>query len=106
MAQLGRAHVVRFCRNRLSSVSLFSTGSGRPSKNVELTSVRYPEVLKSKREFAKLTPEDVQHFRSILGSNHVLTEDIEGYNVDWLGTVRGQSECVLKPKTTAQVTPA
>jgi hypothetical protein len=29
-------------------------------------------------------------FREILGPTRVLTEDIEGYNVDWLGTVRGQ----------------
>ena len=42
-------------------------------------------------------------FRSILGSSHVLTEDIEGYNVDWMSSVRGQSECVLKPRTTEEV---
>lgn len=47
--------------------------------------------------------DDVSHFKSILGDSRVLTEDIEGYNVDWLGSVRGQSECVLKPKTTEEI---
>lgn len=44
-------------------------------------------------------------FESILDSNRVLTQEDEliGYNTDWLGTVRGQSKIVLKPKTTEEV---
>ena len=30
-------------------------------------------------------------------------DELEGYNTDWLKTVRGQSRCVLKPKTTQEV---
>ena len=32
-----------------------------------------------------------------------ITISIQGYNTDWLNTVRGQSKIVLKPKTTEEV---
>ena len=54
----------------------------------ELTSKRYPLI--KRKDFAKVTDEDVGYFRSVLGGDvRVLTEDLEGYNADWLGIVRG-----------------
>lgn len=32
-----------------------------------------------------------------------MTENLEGYNTDWMNTVRGQSQLVLRPQNTEQV---
>ena len=94
-----------------------------------LTSHRYPGLKRG--DFAKLTSADVDHFKSILDENRVITNEDElsgcphcfsfyqshskmsliffgclkkpGFNTDWLRTVRGQSQLVLKPKTTEEV---
>jgi D-lactate dehydrogenase (cytochrome) len=50
-----------------------------------------------------LNEDDVKHFRTFLGENGVLTEDLRFYNVDWLGKYNGHSKIVLRPKTTEQV---
>lgn len=73
------------------------------SSTVELTSVRYPE--EKRGNYARLESDDIGHFKHILDENRVLTqpEEIDGYNTDWLRTVRGQSQLVLKPKTTEEV---
>jgi hypothetical protein len=57
--------------------------------DVELTSIRYPGVQRG--SFAQLNDKHVQHFRSILPSERVITdaEDVAAYNVDWLRMVRG-----------------
>ncbi|XP_021937077.1 D-2-hydroxyglutarate dehydrogenase, mitochondrial isoform X3 [Zootermopsis nevadensis] len=70
---------------------------------VELTSVRYPGVRRG--NYAQLSDRHVQHFRSILPKERVITEteDVAGYNVDWLRMVRGVSQIVLKPKITEEV---
>ncbi len=54
--------------------------------------------------------DDVKHFGSILPhSGGVLTlkngtpDDLEPYNTDWMQKYRGQSQVVLRPKTTQQV---
>jgi hypothetical protein len=59
---------------------------------VELTSVRYPGVQRG--SFSQLSDKHVQHFRSILPKERVITDadDVAGYNVDWLGMVRGWYE--------------
>ncbi|KAL0480498.1 D-2-hydroxyglutarate dehydrogenase, mitochondrial [Acrasis kona] len=51
----------------------------------------------------QLEEEDVNHFKSIVGESGVLTTDIEGYNTDWLGKYKGQSQLVLRPKNTQQI---
>ncbi|KAJ4443708.1 hypothetical protein ANN_05383 [Periplaneta americana] len=73
------------------------------SSKVELTSVRYPGVKRG--NYAQLSDKHVQHFQSILPKERVITDlsDVESYNVDWLGMVRGASQVVLKPKTTEEV---
>ncbi|XP_044268012.1 D-2-hydroxyglutarate dehydrogenase, mitochondrial [Tribolium madens] len=69
----------------------------------ELTKDRYPHVKRG--EFAKLDHNHLRFFRELLGENRVLTDpsDCEIYNVDWNRNVRGYSECILKPKTTQEV---
>jgi len=71
------------------------------SSRVELTATRYPKV--KRMDFSRLQEEDFKSFEAILGSNNVLKEDLEAFNTDWMGTVRGQAEVVLRPRTTEEV---
>ncbi|KAF2455641.1 D-lactate dehydrogenase 2 mitochondrial precursor [Lineolata rhizophorae] len=80
------------------------------SKSVAYTSDFYPGI-KRNPNFARLTPEHVSFFKSLLGSASGLvdgvstdaTEDIEPYNVDWMRKYRGRATLVLKPESTEQV---
>ena len=56
---------------------------------MELTSVRYPHLKRG--PFSQLTDSDVTHFSQLLGAERVLTEDLDGYNTDWMRSVRGGS---------------
>ena len=61
------------------------------TRNPEFTSIRYPQV--SRGQYSQVTSDDVAYFRSVLPADgQVLTaeDDLEGYNVDWLQTVRGR----------------
>jgi len=70
---------------------------------VESTAVRYPNLKRG--NYGKLSDKNVKFFQSILEPHQVITDpsDIEGYNVDWLNTVRGSSSLVLKPKSNEEV---
>lgn len=62
---------------------------------------RYPT---NRGKFAELTEKDVAHFESILDKNRVLLgDDAQGYNIDWMRSVRGSSNIVLRPKITGEV---
>ncbi|KAJ1923571.1 D-lactate ferricytochrome c oxidoreductase [Tieghemiomyces parasiticus] len=60
-----------------------------------------------------LAIEDVQHFRTLLGPRDVITtfgdapqdagDTLASFNTDWTRHFRGQSQCVLRPRTTEQV---
>jgi hypothetical protein len=65
------------------------------SSDIELTSIRYPGVQRG--SYAQLSEKHVQHFRSILPSERVVTDadDVAAYNVDWLRMVRGWCVCTL-----------
>lgn len=56
-------------------------------------------------DYATIEDSDIKHFESILSSSRCITDksDIEPYNVDFLGAVRGYSRVLLKPKTTEEV---
>ena len=53
----------------------------------------------------------MSHFRRILGSDAAIiesisqdnSEELEGYNRDWMNKYRGRSKVVLRPETTEQV---
>ncbi|KAJ8918438.1 hypothetical protein NQ315_008135 [Exocentrus adspersus] len=64
---------------------------------------RYPHVKRG--DYTSLDADHLNFFRGLLGEGRVLTkpEDCEAYNVDWIKNVRGYSRCVLKPKTTEEV---
>lgn len=85
---------------------LLSSALGRRAARLStlpLTSELYPSLRRG--EFGELTLSDIEHFQTILDPGRVLTDpsDVEAHNIDWLRTVRGQSSCVLKPKSTEEV---
>lgn len=55
--------------------------------------------------YSKLEAADISFFSNMLGKHRVLTNEseLEGYNIDWMRTIKGQSRLVLRPKTTAEV---
>ncbi|XP_013396492.1 D-2-hydroxyglutarate dehydrogenase, mitochondrial isoform X3 [Lingula anatina] len=77
-------------------------GSACRLGELELTSVRYPHVQRGK--YATLTEKDVDFFQKLL-PQRVLQDpsELDGYNIDWMRTVRGNSQMVLRPKTTSEV---
>jgi len=81
----------------------YSSEGNNNTSVVPLTAERYQNVKRG--NYANLEENDVKFFESILGTNRVLTQEDElnGYNTDWLKTVRGQSKIVLKPKTTQEM---
>lgn len=50
--------------------------------------------------YAELNDKDVSHFEQLLGKNHVLTEDLEGYNICFLKRIRGK--CALSPESNTE----
>jgi hypothetical protein len=83
--------------NILSKRGLASTKKVLP----EFTKDRYPVT---RGDYASISDKDVAKFESILDKHRVITGDeAQGYNVDWIGSVRGDSNVVLRPKTTEEV---
>lgn len=57
-----------------------------------------------RRPFSRVTQEDVEYFRSILPGRAITDPDLlESNNVDWLKSVKGSSEVLLRPQTTDEV---
>lgn len=60
--------------------------------------------------FARLRAEHIDYFRSALGSSDVLdgttlegSLELTGFNEDWMGRYKGNSQLVLRPRDTSQV---
>ncbi|XP_046451925.1 D-2-hydroxyglutarate dehydrogenase, mitochondrial-like [Daphnia pulex] len=91
--------------NKLSAtIRTFHSSAARFKKNVEFTAVRYPYLKRGNYSF--LSDRHLGFFQSILSPHQVLTDefnDLSGYNVDWMHSVRGSSRLVLRPKTTEEV---
>ncbi|XP_067947891.1 D-2-hydroxyglutarate dehydrogenase, mitochondrial-like [Watersipora subatra] len=71
------------------------------STNVALTTSRYPGL--KRKEFGVVVDKDVKFFENIVGAPNVIRSDLDGYNTDWLRTVRGESETVLRPGCVEEV---
>ncbi|XP_067897863.1 D-2-hydroxyglutarate dehydrogenase, mitochondrial isoform X1 [Heterodontus francisci] len=70
-------------------------------QEVKFTSVRYNV---QRLGFAVVTREDLTFFDGLLPGRVVTDPDIlEASNVDWLRTLRGRSQVLLRPKTTEEV---
>ncbi|OXA50134.1 D-2-hydroxyglutarate dehydrogenase, mitochondrial [Folsomia candida] len=56
--------------------------------------------------YSRLEAVDIAVFTGILGKARVINgaeDDLDGFNVDWLKSVRGNAQIVLKPNTTEEV---
>jgi len=80
-------------------------------EDVELTSEHYYYLHRDER-YNKLTKEHVEYFKSILPKENVISsfdeseeakKELLKFNVDWMKKYRGQSQLVLLPTTTEQV---
>ncbi|KAK1893710.1 D-2-hydroxyglutarate dehydrogenase mitochondrial [Dissostichus eleginoides] len=70
------------------------TGADRPS----------PASAPDRLPFSRITQEDLAFFRKILPGRAVTDPDLlESSNVDWLKSVKGSSELLLRPQTTEEV---
>ena len=69
---------------------------------VSLTAEKYPV---QRGDYSKLTDADLDTFKTILSPKQMLTdaEDLVAFNQDWMKKYTGQSQLVLKPKTTEQI---
>ncbi|XP_074547787.1 D-2-hydroxyglutarate dehydrogenase, mitochondrial [Halichoeres trimaculatus] len=63
-----------------------------------------PAAPPERRPFSRITPEDLAFFREILPRGTITDPDLlESSNVDWLKSVRGYGEVLLRPQTTEEV---
>lgn len=63
-----------------------------------------PSAAPDRLPFSRITQEDLAFFRKILPDRVITDPDLlESSNVDWLKTVKGSSELLLRPQTTEEV---
>ncbi|XP_042244062.1 D-2-hydroxyglutarate dehydrogenase, mitochondrial [Thunnus maccoyii] len=63
-----------------------------------------PAAAPERLPFSRVTEEDLNFFRKILQARTITDPDLlESSNVDWLKSVRGSSEVLLRPQTTEEV---
>ena len=94
--------------NPNSSSGADHAAQGEISK--KYTTDSYPNLKRDSR-FKELTSDDVKYFKELLGKesaiidgvNQDASEDLDGYNVDWMRKYRGHTRLVLKPESTEQV---
>jgi FAD/FMN-containing dehydrogenase len=73
--------------------------NGKLLKNIKQFSTK----LQRNNSFKTLDKSDLNYFKTVLSPEQVLTEDLVKYNIDWTNNYKGNSPCVLKPKSTEQV---
>lgn len=83
--------------------------TSEPNRSVKYTTDSYD--IKRNSNFAEITSEHVDHFKSILGDDAAVidgvtkdaSDDIEAYNKDWMNKYRGHTKLVVRPKSTEEV---
>lgn len=72
----------------------------------KLTSENYPQV-KRNNSFKNLSSDDLEYFQSILSPQELIIakdpQELNFYNTDWTHKYKGQSNLVIKPRTTEKV---
>ncbi|KAI5966034.1 DLD2 [Candida margitis] len=83
----------------------YPTASYSTVKSVPLTADTYSAKVQRDPKFKKLDSSDLEFFKSVLPESSIVTDadDLLFYNEDWMRKYRGQSNLLLKPKTTEQV---
>ncbi|XP_056151249.1 D-2-hydroxyglutarate dehydrogenase, mitochondrial [Lampris incognitus] len=89
-----------FLSPSLGQCAFYSRRLHPRSDRDKVSSPTIPERL----PFSKITQEDLAFFRKILPGRTITDPDVlEANNVDWLKSVRGFSEVLLRPQTTEEV---
>lgn len=71
------------------------------NREVEFTSMQYAV---QRLAFASITKEDLKFFEHLLPGRVVTDPDVlEASNVDWMRTLRGRSQTLLRPQTTEEI---
>ncbi|KLU82037.1 D-lactate dehydrogenase 2 [Magnaporthiopsis poae ATCC 64411] len=91
-------------------ISTAQSETATPKPAVKFTSETYPSLKRDPR-FAQLTADHVNHFKQLLGTDAVLdavtdpsaSDEVDGFNSDWMRKYRGHGKLVLKPNSTEQV---
>ncbi|CAH0557517.1 unnamed protein product [Brassicogethes aeneus] len=101
MFSRGARQLERRLRIQPLGTSLARAYAAGESALPQLTKDRYPV---QRGDYAELTDNHLSFFKNLLG-HRVITDasECEPYNIDWIKSVRGYSRCVLKPKTTEEV---
>ena len=88
--------------SRSSIICIKTTRRGLISEP-PLTSVQYPELKRG--PYSEITNDDLAKFSSLLDPHRVVQDpdEIAPRNKDWMGSLRGASKVLLKPKTTQEV---
>uniref|UniRef100_A0A673LSW0 D-2-hydroxyglutarate dehydrogenase n=1 Tax=Sinocyclocheilus rhinocerous TaxID=307959 RepID=A0A673LSW0_9TELE len=95
LTAVGRALIVRSSQ-LIQHRYVHSRGLGASPANPGAAPPRLP--------FSRVTQEDLAFFRTLLPGRTITDPDLlKSSNVDWLKTVEGNSEVLLRPKTTEEV---
>ncbi|KAL0088604.1 hypothetical protein F4703DRAFT_1941787 [Phycomyces blakesleeanus] len=90
----------------LNATRLYTTTVVPSTKKViPYTVDKFPGHVRNEN-FKKITEQDVDFFKSLLGETGVVyknEDDLFAFNTDWMNKFRGKSQLALKPKTTQQV---
>ena len=57
------------------------------------------------KQFKELSEKDIAHFRELVGEKGVIVDqdELKVANADWMNKYHGQSQLLLRPQTTEQV---
>uniref|UniRef100_A0A672TAR1 D-2-hydroxyglutarate dehydrogenase, mitochondrial n=1 Tax=Sinocyclocheilus grahami TaxID=75366 RepID=A0A672TAR1_SINGR len=95
LTAVGRALIVRSCQ-LIQHRYVHSRGLGASPAN--------PGAAPPWLPFSRVTQEDLAFFRTLLPGRTITDPDLlKSSNVDWLKTVEGNNEVLLRPKTTEEV---
>ncbi|XP_062849873.1 D-2-hydroxyglutarate dehydrogenase, mitochondrial isoform X1 [Trichomycterus rosablanca] len=88
----------------LNPLSTTHLHQGRTERAEWIQQRRLHDAAPARRPFSGVTPDDVNFFRELLPGRIITDPDVlESSNVDWLKSVKGSSEVLLRPRTTEEV---
>ncbi|CAK9437920.1 uncharacterized protein LODBEIA_P22980 [Lodderomyces beijingensis] len=92
-------------RTTAFKIAISSYSSSSTAKTVPFTADTYSSKVQRDSRYKTLEQSDLDYFHCILPETSIITDkdDLDFFNEDWMRKYKGQSQLVLKPKTTQQV---
>ncbi|XP_043079854.1 D-2-hydroxyglutarate dehydrogenase, mitochondrial isoform X1 [Puntigrus tetrazona] len=113
---LKSTYIWSLCPQHSSDLALISAGRALVARSSQLIQHHYvhsrglgaspgdPGAAPPRLPFSRVTQEDLAAFRKLLPGRTITDPDLlKSSNVDWLKTVEGNSEVLLRPRTTDEV---